>query len=93
MKLHMEAPPGSLPCPHCQYFSDKATYKKALVPLPSNLNVLLHETEVIKAADEEATAVCSQVKVNVFTEIPKSTTVIGFFDFLPHLNYDNYTEK
>lgn len=34
--------------------------------------MLLHETEVIKAADEQATAVRSQVKVNVFTEIPKS---------------------
>lgn len=58
---------------HDLWFNDK-------VPLPSNLNMLLHETEVIKAADKQATAVCSQVKVNIFTEVPKSE---------PHLNYDN----
>lgn len=49
---------------HDLWFNDK-------VPLPSNLNMFLHETEVIKAADEQATTVSSQIKVNIFTEIPK----------------------
>lgn len=34
--------------------------------------MLLHETEVVKAADEQAAAVGSQVKVNVFAEVPAS---------------------
>lgn len=34
--------------------------------------MFLHETEVVKAADEQATAVCSQIKVDIFTEIPTS---------------------
>jgi hypothetical protein len=33
--------------------------------------MFLHETEVVKAADEQSTTVRSQVKVNIFTEIPK----------------------
>lgn len=32
--------------------------------------MFLHETEVVKAADEQTTAVCSQVKVHIFAEIP-----------------------
>lgn len=53
-----------MPTYHDLWFNDK-------VPLPTNLHMFLHETEVVKAADEQSTAVGSQVKVNIFTEIPK----------------------
>lgn len=36
--------------------------------------MFLHETEVVKVVDEQSTAVGSQVKVNIFTEIPKLGT-------------------
>lgn len=55
---------SSLQTYHDLWFNDE-------VPLPPNLNMFLHETEVVKAADEQTTAVCSQVKVHIFAEIPK----------------------
>lgn len=53
-----------MPTYHDLWFNDK-------VLLPANLHMFLHETEVVKAADEQSTTVRSQVKVNIFTEIPK----------------------
>lgn len=33
--------------------------------------MFLHDTEVVEAADEKATAVCPQIKIYIFTEIPR----------------------
>lgn len=41
------------------------------VLLSSNLNMFLHDTVVVEAADEQATAVCPQIKIYIFTEIPR----------------------
>lgn len=32
--------------------------------------MFLHDTEVVEAADEEATAVGPQIKIHIFTEVP-----------------------
>lgn len=44
------------------------------VLLSSNLNMFLHDTEVVEAADEEAAAVRQQIKIYIFTEIPGHQT-------------------
>lgn len=43
--------------------------------LTANLDMFLHKTEVVKTTDKQATAVCSQIKIYIFTEIPKQRNI------------------
>jgi len=57
---------------HIRTHHDFRLHDKVL--LSSNLNMLLHDTEVVEAADEQATAVRPQIKIYIFTEIPGHQT-------------------